>query len=98
MKSLLWISILLCCGCKASKTSPNTSLPCSKESARATATRVFNKQKQVEKLSITVSETDSTYVFNFDLVDRYAKGIVGGGGKVVVSKQSCRVIQLRRYQ
>ena len=98
MKSLLWVSILLCCGCKVSKTSPDDSLPCSQESTRAIATKVFAKQKQVEKLSITVSETDSTYVFDFELVDRYAKGIVGGGGKVTVSKQSCRVIQLRRYQ
>jgi hypothetical protein len=68
------------------------------ENARATAIKAFTRQKQRNELKSSSSETDSSYVFDFDLADRYTKGIVGGGGKVIVSKHSCRIIQLRRYQ
>ena len=89
MKLLIRISILLCSGCTLAKNTPITDSSCSMESARATATKAFTRQKQPSELTLTSSETDSSYVFDFDLADRYTKGIVGGGGKIIVFKRSC---------
>jgi len=95
---LIGTGMLLNSGCHRAALTPTKSALCSAEQARAVAYRTFTRQKQSDQLVLTSSETDSTYVFDFDLADRYTKGIVGGGGQVVVSKSGCRITRLRRYQ
>ena len=95
---LISTSLLLSSGCHRTALTPATAPACSLEQARAVAHRAFSRQKQPYQLVLTASETDSTYVFEVDLADRYTKGIAGGGGQVVVSKSGCRITRLRRYQ
>ena len=100
MRAILLISagVLLSSGCHRAALTLTTGASCSAEQARAVAYRAFTRQKQPNQLVVTSSETDSTYVFEFDLADRYTKGIEGGGGQVVISKSGCRITRLRRYQ
>ena len=95
---LIGTGMLLSSSCHRAALTPTPGGSCSAEQARAVAYRTFTRQKQPDQLVLTSSETDSTYVVAVDVADRYTKGIMGGGGQVVVSKASGRIIRLRRYQ
>ena len=96
MKLLIGVSIVFFNSCTSVKdNSVSTNLTCTEANARATAAKLFARQSKSLELSTTLTETDSTYVVDLVPVDKYT---VGGGGKVTISKRTCRILQIQHYQ
>jgi hypothetical protein len=91
MKNIIYIAIVLICSCTSFKPAN-----CDQSSAQVVANLALEKAGfQLAYLKNSISETDTSYNFNYSAILENTRG---NEAKLIISKKSCKVIEKKFYQ